>query len=322
MKILVSSPAFCQPGLAELIRHLEGLADEVVINPYGRTLTKEEIYPLWQNADGIIAGIEPYSSDVLAKAPATLKVITRYGAGYNSVDVEAAAKKGIRVSNTPGVNAPAVADLTLGLMLAIARRIPQYDARTRAGKWSRYVGVGLRNHTLGIVGLGAIGKEVALRAKGFGMKIIAYDPVFDQNFADSNGIMQASLDQIYESADFITLHVPVMPQTEHMINAETLSRMKPSAILINSARGELIDESALLQALKDKTIAGAALDVFETEPLLESPLFELDNIVVTPHLAGHTSESEYLMGKMSIENTIRILNGDECKDIVNLRMLQ
>lgn len=317
MKILVASPAFCQPGLAELTRHLEGLVDEVIVNPYGRTLQKDEILELWQNADGIIAGIEPYSRDVLEQAPATLKVITRYGAGYNSVDIEAAARKGIKVANTPGVNARAVADLTLGLMLAIARRIPQYDARTRRGEWSRYVGIGLSSSILGIVGLGAIGKEVALRAAGFGMQIIAYDPEFDADFASAHGIRQVDIDELYRSADFISLHVPVLPQTEHMINAETLNKMKPTAFLINAARGELIDEEALLQALKNNTIGGAALDVFETEPLRQSPLFELENIVVTPHLAGHTGESEYLMGKLSIENTISILKGEECKHIVN-----
>jgi D-3-phosphoglycerate dehydrogenase len=305
-----------------MVEYLRGLADDVVVNPYGMTLKKEEILELWDGADGIIAGIEPYTAEVLEKAPASLKVITRYGAGYNSVDIEAAGKRGIKVSNTPGVNAPAVADMTLGLMLAIARRIPQYDAKTRKGGWSRYVGVGLTGKTLGILGLGAIGKEVAVRARGFSMNLMAYDPYFDKDFADRLDIKKASIDEIYRDADFITLHVPVLKETEKMINAETLGKMKSSAFLINAARGELVDETALYEALKNNRIAGAALDVFETEPLLESPLYELENIVVTPHLAGHTGQAEYLMGKLSIDNTLAILNGNACKDVVNVNFLK
>ncbi len=321
MKILVASPAFCQPGLKNVLEYLGELVDEVVLNPYGRTLTKDEILDLWKNVDGIIAGVEPYTKDVLEQAPETLKVITRYGAGYNSIDIETAGKRGIQVSNTPGVNAPAVADLTLGLMISIARKIPQYDAKARQGKWSRYVGMGLSNNTLGIIGLGAIGKEVAKRAHGFSMNLIAYDPFFDEDFARTYSIKQSTLEEIYRTADFITLHVPVMKETEKMINRETLSMMKPSAYLINAARGELVDEQAIYEALRDQVIAGAGLDVFEKEPLLESPLYELENIVVTPHLAGHSKESEYLMGKFSVENTVNILKGNFCKDIVNKEFL-
>ncbi len=321
MKILVSSPAFCQPGLKKTVEDLGSVVDEVVLNPYGRTLTKEEIFSLWDNVDGIIAGVEPYTADVLEKAPESLQVITRYGAGYNSIDIEAAAKKNIKVSNTPGVNAPAVADLALGLMLAIARKIPQYDAKTRQGNWTRYVGMGLSNNTIGIIGLGAIGKQVALRAKGFSMDIIAYDPYFDKDFANQLGIKESSLDEIFRKADFITLHVPVLPETENMVNKENLGKMKPTSYIINTARGELVDEQALYKCLSDQAIGGAALDVFKTEPLYESDLFSLDNIVVTPHLAGHTKESEYLMAKCSIDNTLDILKGNYCKDIVNKQFL-
>lgn len=321
MKVLVASPAFCQPGLAGVTEHLAELVDEVVVNPYGRTLTKAEIRELWVDADAIIAGVEPYTADVLADAPASLKVITRYGVGYNSIDIEFAGRKGIAIANTPGVNAPAVADLTLGLMLAVARRIPQFDAKTRQGGWSRYVGVGLSNSTLGIIGLGSIGKQVALRAKGFSMSIIAFDPDFDAGFAAEYGIEEASINEVFRTADFVSLHVPVLPETVSMIDRQALETMKPSAFLINTARGELVDEQALCEALKTGAIAGAALDVFEKEPLLESPLFELENVVVTPHLGGHTTEAEYLMGKLGVENTMSILEGKYCKDVVNQQYL-
>ena len=318
MKLLISSPAFCQPGLKNMVEYAKTLADEVVVNPYGKTLTKEQLFELWDGVDGIVAGIETYSEDVLLRASNRLKVISRYGTGYNSINIEAAGKRGIKVANTPGVNAPAVADLTLGLMLSVARKIPYYDAKTRKGDWSRYVGIGLNDKILGIIGFGAVGKEVAARARGFSMNILAFDPFFDDDFARGLGVKKAGLDEIFEKADFITLHSPLTAETEKMINRDTLRKMKGSAHLINAARGELVHETDLIDALENNEIAGAGLDVFEKEPLLESPLYDFDNVVVTPHLAGHTEQSEYLMGKYSIENAINILNGNECMNIVNL----
>ena len=321
MKILITSPAFCQPGLQNMVEYAKTLADEVIVNPYGRTLKTEELRELWKNVDGIVAGVEDYSPDVLQQAPESLKVISRYGAGYNTVDLEEAGKRGIKVTNTPGVNAPAVAELTMGLLLSIARKIPQYDAKTRNGEWSRYVGVGLVGKTIGIIGLGAIGKAVAVRAKGFSMDVLAYDPYFDEDFAGSVGINQASLDEIYEKADVLTIHVPVMKETEGMINADVFRKMKKTALFINAARGQLMDQDALYDALKNNEIGGAGIDVFEKEPLLESPLFSLDNIVVSPHLAGFTEQSVQLMGKCSIDNTVEILKGKECKNVVNTKYL-
>ncbi len=321
MKILLTSPIFCKPDMADVVRDLEKQGFETKVNPYGRTLKKEEIFELWQGVHGIIAGVEPYSRDVLEKAPDTLQVITRYGAGYNSVDIQAAAEKSIAVSNTPGANASAVADLTLGLMISAARRIPQCDAKIRQGAWSRYTGFSLDGKTLGIIGLGAIGKKVALRAKGFSMDILAFDPFFDEAFAAAQGVKKASLETICAEADYITLHLPVTEETEGMISSRMLELMKPTAFLINAARGELVDEQALYQALLDGRIAGAGLDVFETEPLAGSPLITLENVVLTPHMAGHTRESEYLMAKAGIENTVNIIRGTFCRDIVNREFL-
>jgi D-3-phosphoglycerate dehydrogenase len=223
----------------------------------------------------------------------------------------------IKVTNTPGVNADAVADLTLGLMLSIARKIPQYDASVKAGKWGRYVGFGLNGKTLGIVGMGAIGKKVAKRALGFDMNILAYDPFFDDEFAQKNGIVKASIEEILQNSDFVTLHMPVTNETKNLINEESLKKMKKTAYLINAARGPLIDENALYNALNNNQIAGAALDVFETEPLYESPLFALDNIVVQPHLGGHTVEASFMMGKLAIDNTVAVLKGENCRFVVN-----
>lgn len=317
MKLLITSPAFCTPLLREMIDYAKSLADEVVVNPYGRTMKFEEVKELWDGVDGIIAGVEVYSKEILSIAPKSLKVISRYGVGYEAIDVNTAKDLGIKVTNTPGVNADAVADLTFGLMLSIARKIPQYDANVRAGKWGRYAGCGLNGKTLGIIGMGAIGKKVAKRGLGFDMNILAYDPYFDEEYASKNGIGKSTIDEILEKSDFVTLHMPVTNETKKLINEDSLKKMKKTAYLINAARGPLIDEAALYNALKNKQIAGAALDVFETEPLYESPLFALDNIVVQPHLGGHTQEAEILMGKLALDNTVAVLRGEACRFVVN-----
>ncbi|WHH61016.1 phosphoglycerate dehydrogenase [Petroclostridium sp. X23] len=324
MKVLVTSPAFNQQSanMSKCRALLEKEAEEVVYNPYGRTLSKEEVSEIWEGADAIIAGVEVYDAEFLARAPKTLKVISRYGTGYEAIDVKAAGEQGILITNTPGVNAPAVADLTLGLMIGAARRMPAMDRKMREGEWKRHVGVGLSGKTLGILGLGAIGKEVALRAKGFSMNLLAYDPYIDKKFAIENNIQVCSLDEIFKQSDFITLHLPVTKDTERIINAENLAKMKPDAFLVNAARGKLVDEQALYQALVNGKLAGAGLDVFEQEPLAKSPLFELDNVAVLPHLGGHTQQAEELMAKLTIENTIAVLNNKHCANIVNQQYLK
>ncbi len=322
MKIFLSSPAFCKPAMEGMVEYVKQFADDVVVNPYGRTLTKEEILKHWRDVDGIVAGVEPYTPDVLAEAPKSLRVISRYGTGHNSVDSHAAGERGIKVTNTPGVNAAAVADLALGLILGIARRIPQTHEALRKGSWNRHTGVELAGKVLGIVGLGAIGKEVALRARGFGMKLVAYDPFFDHEFAKKAGVAESSLEELFRGADVVTLHVPVTEETRGMVDAGRLKSMKNSAFLINTARGDLVRESDLYQALKEGVIAGAGLDVLEEEPTTDSLLFTLDNVVVTPHMAGHTNESEERMAKLSIDNTIAVITGQACKHVVNLDYLQ
>jgi len=321
MKILVSSPAFNQPTMKKSREFLEKVVGEVIYNPYSRTLQREEILKLWQDVDGIIAGVELYTPDLLKLAPRTLKVISRYGTGYESIDIEAAGKQGIIVTNTPGVNAPAVADLALGLMIAVSRKIPQLDGKVREGKWIRTIGIGLAGKTLGIIGLGAIGKEVALRAKGFSMKIMAYDPFIDKQFTEEHKIEVTSLDKIFAESDYITLHLPVTKETERIINEENINKMKRSVVIINTARGKLIDEKVLYEALVKDKIAGAGLDVFEQEPPGQSPLFKLNNVVVTPHIGGHTQEALKFMAKMSIENVLAILKNKDCPFIVNKNYL-
>lgn len=317
MKLLITSPAFGQPHMTPLIESARGKADEVVVNPYGRTMTIEEVKELWDGVDAIVAGLEPYTPDILASAPSSLKAICRFGVGYDSVDVAAAKAKNIAVTNTPGTNSDAVADLAIGMMIAIARHIPQGDKSVRDGSWKRYTGLSMEGKKLGILGLGAIGKNVAKRAAGFSMDIYAYDPYFDQAFAEKHNVKSAGLDEIFAQCDYITLHLPVLPETVGIVNKETLGRMKPTAYLINAARGPLVNEDDLYDALKNNRIMGAALDVYSQEPLKDSPLFQLDNIVLLPHIGGNTREAAIAMGCLAIDNALAIVNGEECRYIVN-----
>ena len=237
--------------------------------------------------------------DARVLEPATkLRVIGRAGVGVDNIDLEAATKKGIAVMNTPGANAVAVAEHTLGLMLAMARHLPRADALMHAGKWEKKAlqGTELRGKTLGIVGLGRVGLEVAKRARAFQMTVIAHDPFVSTTVARELEIRMASLDEIYATSDYITLHVGLTPQTAGMINAETIKKMKHGVRVVNCARGELVDEAALAEALKSGQVAAAALDVFHDEPLRQSPISSLENVVMSPHIAGSTHEAQEAVG--------------------------
>jgi D-3-phosphoglycerate dehydrogenase / 2-oxoglutarate reductase len=227
-----------------------------------------------------------------------LRVIGRAGVGVDNIELEPATRKGIAVMNTPGANAVAVAEHTIGLMLSMARFIPRANELMHAGKWEKksLQGTELRGKTLGIVGLGKIGLEVAKRARTFGMEIVAHDPFVSAAIAKDNGIHLASLDEVYGASDYLSLHVGLTPQTQNMINAESIKKMKKGMRLVNCARGELIDETALAAGLKEGQLAAAALDVFVSEPLKDSPLQKMENVVLTPHIAGSTNEAQEAVG--------------------------
>jgi D-3-phosphoglycerate dehydrogenase/(S)-sulfolactate dehydrogenase len=247
-----------------------------------------------------------------------LKVISRTGVGYDAVDVQAATARGIVVTITPGVNRHAVADWAVALILCCSRRLPENLAEIRRGGWGRHEGVDLAGSTLGIVGLGTIGKEVAKRAKAFGMRLLAFDLVQDRPFAEGQGIAYVSLEDLLRQSDFVSIHCFLNEATRHLINAERLAWMKPTAYLINTARGGIVDTEALCQALQTKRIAGAGLDVFETEPLrADSPLRALENVYLTPHVAGSSADARRLSGATAAENLIRALNGERPEGIVN-----
>ncbi len=234
---------------------------------------------------------------LLAHAP-KLRVIGRAGVGVDNIDTPAATHRGIVVMNTPGANAVAVAELTLGLMLSMCRAIPRANASMHAGTWDKksLQGSELRGKTLGIVGLGRIGLEVARRAAAFGMELIAYDPFIAPVVARENEVTLTSIEEVFHQADFLTLHVGLTAQTDGLINAQSLAIMKPGVRIINCARGELIVDAALADALRSGKVAGAALDVFHHEPLKDSPFFDLPNVLLSPHIAGATDEAQEAIG--------------------------
>ncbi|HEY1802395.1 MAG TPA: phosphoglycerate dehydrogenase [Terriglobales bacterium] len=251
-----------------------------------------------ETADALIVRSAVQVDAALLEHAPKLRVIGRAGVGVDNVDLDAATRKGIAVMNTPGGNAVAVAEQTIAVMLAMARFLCKADAGMHAGKWDKksLQGTELRGKTLGIVGLGKIGMEVAKRARAFSMEVIGHDPFVSAAVAKDAGIKLASMDEIYAAADYLTLHVGLTPQTTGMINIESLKKMKKGVRIVNIARGELVNEQALVEALKSGHVAGAALDVFTKEPLKDSPLQSMDNVILTPHIGGSTHEAQEAVG--------------------------
>lgn len=316
MKILVT-PTSLQPGKNEsVLATLRTFSEDLIFNTSGRPLTEDELIPLLKDCDGYIAGLDFVTEKVIQSCP-HLKVISRYGAGYDRVDIDAAKKMGIPVTNTPGVNAQAVGELAFALILSIARKIPYLDTETRDGKWVRSTGMELKGKTLGIIGLGAIGKVVAMCGQGFQMDIIAYDPYIDNAYCEEQKIMPCSFDYVIQHADVITLHLPLNEQTRHIIGRKVIAEMKTGTILVNTSRGGIIDEDAAFEALQSGQLGGLGLDAFETEPPEDSPLFNLDNVVVTPHTGAHTKEATMNMASSAVKNLIDVLTDQDCPYIVN-----
>jgi len=307
MKILVTPASFKQGASPAVMDRLENFTDELVFNTKGKPLTEEELVVMLKGCDGCIAGLDPFNRMVIESAD-TLKVISRYGTGIDNVDVEAAKEKGITVCRTPGVNSQAVAELAIAFMLCLARQVPMLDRKTREGHWVRSVGVELHEKTLGILGLGAVGKRTARIAAGFSMNVLACDPNIDIGYAQSNGIRPVDFDTLLRESDFLSLHLPLKPDTRHIISAKAMRSMKKGAVIINTARGGLIDEAAACDLIKSGHLDGLGLDVYEKEPPQHSPLFGLENVVFTPHTAAHTTEATAGMASMSVENLINAFN--------------
>ncbi|MCF2707303.1 phosphoglycerate dehydrogenase [Arcanobacterium haemolyticum] len=267
-------------------------------------------------ADAIIAGLEQYDAELLSCAP-RLKVISRYGVGYDAVDLATATERGIVVTNTPGANNESVADLAFALMMTVARNIPFMDHSIREGDSKRPIGLELCGKTVGIVGTGAIGRGVARRCKGFGIRVLAYDVNIDNDFARDNDVTYVPLDELLIQSDFVTLHLPLMPETRHIISAERLALMKPDAIIVNTARGGLIDDEALVDALENHRIRGAGLDVLEgTDLRISAALESSPNCVLTPHAGAATLEASHRQSVAAAQNVIDVLETGKSLNVV------
>ena len=304
-KILVTPRSYGR-NRPELFAQLEQAGYEVVRNATGGILEREQIKALIADCVGVIIGVDPLDAEVLACAP-KLRAVSKYGVGVDNIDLDYCAAHGVKVSRTVGANSEAVADYAMALMLAVARRLTVIDRKCRRMDWGKITTRDVSHATLGVFGLGAIGKHVARRAQGFGMRVMAYDVFWDAEYAQANGIEYAEPETIFRTADFISLHLPLLPDTEGFVGAHELSMMKPDAVLINTARGGLVDEKALLKALQEGRIYGAGLDAFAHEPPEDEAWFELDNVVLGSHCAASTLGATENMGQMAADNILRDL---------------
>lgn len=299
-KVLITTSSFSLGNFA-LAKSLHDAGISIEVNPHGRRLSEDEVAELVAtDVIAILAGLEPLTDRVLSNAK-SLRVIARCGTGLDSVDLQAASRLGIDVFNTPDAPTQAVAELTIAHMLNSLRHISTTDSNMRSGKWTPTMGSLLTTKTVGLIGVGRIGSAVAKLAQAFGARVIGFDPVVSSH----NSVELLSLDEVLSQADIVSLHVPINDQTHHILNANTISRMKPGSIVVNVSRGGLIDESALHDALKSQHLSGAALDCFEDEPY-SGPLLQIPGVHVTAHMGSYARETRDLM---EVEASTNLVNG-------------
>ena len=311
MKVLVAD-SINEKG----IENLREVAEVVV----DTSITPEELANTIHEYDGIIVRSRTkLTADIIKKAE-NMKIIARAGVGVDNIDLDAATEKGIMVVNSPESTSVTVAEHTMGLILSMARKISIADKSVKDGKWEKknFMGVELRNKTLGVIGMGRIGSQVVNRCKAFGMDAMAYDPYLPEEVAKQMGVDLTDLDTVLKNSDFITIHVPLTPETKHSISAEQFEIMKDGAYIVNCARGGIIDEEALYDALVNNKIGGAALDVYEEEPPKDSKLFELDNIVLTPHIAASTKEAQRDAAIIVADEIIDLAKGKNPRNVLNM----
>lgn len=311
-----------KPGIELLQQHCEA----VEVNPDDRALTHGELLRHVQGKDGILCLLSDRIDDEVFAAAQGVKVFANYAVGYDNIDLEAAKRHGIMVTNTPGVLTDATADLAWALLFAVARKIVVADRYVREGNfhgWGPllYVGHDISGKTLGVIGAGRIGKAMALKSQGFQMRVLYADPNKNQTLEDTIGAQRAEIKTLLQESDFVSLHVPLLPETKHLIGNAELRLMKPTAYLINTSRGPVVDEEALVQALKEGRIAGAGLDVYEEEPTLAPGLTALDNVVLLPHVGSGTIETRTTMSVMAAENIVAALKGERPPNLVNPEVL-
>jgi lactate dehydrogenase-like 2-hydroxyacid dehydrogenase len=298
---------------------------DVRLNADDHPFTADELKAALRTADGLLPTVsDKLTADVLSVEPLRTRIIANFGVGFNHIDIGAAGARGLAVSNTPDVLTDATADTAMTLLLMVARRAGEGERHVRARAWTGWrpthmLGTHVTGKTLGLVGMGRIARAVARRAHhGFGMKVIFHDPYppSPQEAAALGATPVGSLDEVFTQADFVSLHCPATPETRHLVNAQRLGQMKPGAYLINTARGDVVDEAALVQALRAGTIKGAGLDVFEREPVVTEELLGMENVVLLPHLGSATRETRIAMGMRSLENLRLFFAGQPLRDKV------
>ena len=318
-KILVTLP-FPKEMIStydDCVKRMEALGFEVVLDPRGRALKEDELLEYAPDLYADVCSTDAWSARVLEAAP-NLRVISRMGVGHETIDVKAAAKQGVAVTITKGANAFDVAEFTLAMILALSRKLREADVGIRNGEWKRSFGHSLRNKTLGIIGLGGIGRYLTELVAGFDMKILATDIYHDEEFAKKHNVQYCSLEELLRESDIVTVHLHVTDETRGLIGEAELKSMKPTAMFINCSRGAIVDEKALYQALVDKTIAGAALDVFEKEPIdPDNPLLALDNVILSAHTAGISQEGRGKLVEMAFQQVIDIYEGRVPEGVLN-----
>ncbi len=317
MKVLVTDP-ISEEGIKIL------KSDPDVQVDVATKLTKEQLIEKIGDYHALIIRSETQVTKEVIEAGKNLKIIGRAGVGIDNVDVPAATAKGIIVANAPEGNTIAACEHTISMMLAISRNIPQANASLKSGKWerSKFMGVEVLGKTLGVVGLGRIGGEITKRMRGMGMEVLAYDPFTTPERAQQIGAKLTTLDEIYEKADYITVHTPLIPSTRHMVSGPQFARMKKGVRIVNCARGGIIDEAALLEALKSGKVAAAGLDVFEKEPPVGNPLLELPNVVVTPHLGASTAEAQVNVAITIAEQVLNAFKGAPVTTALNIPIMK
>ena len=303
------------------IKMLKDKGYEVDINPKDRVLSKSELVKILKKTSyhAILCLLTDKIDGDVFDAASNAKIFANYAVGFDNINLEEAKKRGVMISNTPGVLSEAVAEHSIALMLAVARRIAESDKFVRRGLYKGWapmllLGNGFFGKTVGIVGLGRIGTKTAhMASQGFGAKVIYYDirrnEDFEKEFPSGSIEFKPSIDEVLKQADFVSIHLPLTEQTKHIINKEKLAMMKPTAFIVNTSRGQIVDENALAEALKNKTIKGAGLDVFEFEPKISKGFFKMDNVVLTPHTASATEEARSKMSEVAAQNIIEALEG-------------
>ncbi|PWS28176.1 hydroxyacid dehydrogenase [Pedobacter yonginense] len=314
MKVVVSAVAFSKNQ--ELVNALKSYFPDAVVNTEGKRFTRDELVQYYEGADAIITGLETINEDLLSDLP-KLKIIAKYGVGLDNIDLEACANRNVKIGWVGGVNKESVAEITIGFMLMLSRNLYLTSNQLKTLHWNKSGGFSLNGRCIGIIGVGHIGKELIRLLKPFNANVIVNDIVDVSDFAKANDVQMVDKETLFKMADIVTVHTPLTAETKNMINKDTLAIMKSTASVINTARGGIVNEEDLKEALSNNVISGAALDVYEVEPPTDSSLLGLPNLICTPHIAGNAYQAVVDMGMASIHHILNYQKENTISDKIS-----